>query len=189
MGFDWFYLSNSNRSPYWRKEKVSFSSAQSNLYVRTIAGAFEKPVINIFQNLGTISLSWMVRHCSVTTVCNFQKYIFAFACISIGFPGVWGKRHEREVFAWLGILATKDEQNIKNNLHKYLTGKAHSRFSRVCLGHTYILDSFLVCTPWLLWCHLLSYRFYPLVKGVKLYTSSLCKVLLYTNAAKWILIK
>lgn len=63
------------------------------MIVRAAADAFEKPMINIFQNLGTISFSRTVRHCSVMMGCNFQKYILA----SLGFLNVSGKRRKREV--------------------------------------------------------------------------------------------
>jgi len=65
--------------------------------VRTTAGSSEKPMINIFQNLGAISFSWTVRHCSVMMGYSFQKYIFTSLDINLRFPNVGGKRRKREV--------------------------------------------------------------------------------------------
>lgn len=153
------------------------------MIVRAAADAFEKPMINIFQNLGTISFSRTVRHCSVMMGCNFQKYILA----SLGFLNVSGKRHKREVCVpadsghkrWSGLLRT-----IYINV--WQGGQMVGLIVSVWDGKRDWTTSWSKCLGQ---AALLSHRSCPLGKGLKFYTSPFSKTLLYTNASKWILIK
>lgn len=112
------------------------------MIVRTAADSFEKPMINIFQNLGPSCFSWMVRHCSIMMGCNFQKYIFA----SLGFSNGCGKRHKRGLYT-CRFRPQEMTRTVKSNLHKCLTGKANDGFNCVCLEWKERLDNFLVWMP------------------------------------------
>lgn len=112
--------------------------------VRTTAGAFEKTNDKYFSELrdnffftdGEAPLGHDRGVISKSTSLPLW--------VSTSVSPVSVERGVRERFAWLQIQATKDVQDLKNSLHKFLAGKTSSGFSRVRLGQRERLDNFLV---------------------------------------------
>lgn len=160
------------------------------MIVRAAADAFEKPVINIFQNLKFIFHGWWGAALSWWGGIFKSRSLTLWASTMAVVRGI-----ERS----LCICRFRPQEitwTVKNNLRKCLTEKANGGFNCVYLGWKERLDTFLVRMPCrpprAAYTALLSSsltRFCPLGKGLKFYTSPFSKTLLYTNASKWILIE